>query len=191
VITSSVSRRRGLISTLRGDQERRHRGDQPRGDEIHGGGGDRAAAQGGRRDVLEEARVAYTAAEVVISHGAKHSIYNALFALTDPGDEVLILSPYWTSYPDMVKILGGKPRSSIFRRKRSTSSRRRYSGSSFPARRSPRRSSSFAVESGEHRLPARGDRGDREDRARIGHRAHQRRDLRVSQPSAASNTCPP
>ncbi len=54
--------------------------------------------------------VAYTPAEVVISHGAKHSIYNALFALTDPGDEVLILSPYWTSYPDMVKILGGKPR---------------------------------------------------------------------------------
>jgi aspartate aminotransferase len=54
--------------------------------------------------------VEYTAAEVVISHGAKHSIYNALFALTDPGDEVLILSPYWTSYPDMVKILGGKPR---------------------------------------------------------------------------------
>jgi aspartate aminotransferase len=54
--------------------------------------------------------VPYTASEVVISHGAKHSIYNALFALTDPGDEVLILSPYWTSYPDMVKILGGKPR---------------------------------------------------------------------------------
>jgi aspartate aminotransferase len=54
--------------------------------------------------------VPYTASEVVISHGAKHSIYNALFALTDPGDEVLILSPYWTSYPDMVKILGGRPR---------------------------------------------------------------------------------
>jgi aspartate aminotransferase len=54
--------------------------------------------------------VSYTASEVVISHGAKHSIYNALFALMDPGDEVLILSPYWTSYPDMVRILGGKPR---------------------------------------------------------------------------------
>ncbi len=54
--------------------------------------------------------VPYSAADVVISHGAKHSIYNALFALTDPGDDVLILSPYWTSYPDMVRILGGKPR---------------------------------------------------------------------------------
>ncbi len=54
--------------------------------------------------------IPYTPAEVVISHGAKHSIYNALFALMDPGDEVLVLSPYWTSYPDMVKILGGRPR---------------------------------------------------------------------------------
>ena len=54
--------------------------------------------------------VSYGPGDVVISHGAKHSIYNALFALTDPGDEVLILSPYWTSYPDMVKILGGRPR---------------------------------------------------------------------------------
>lgn len=54
--------------------------------------------------------VEYGPGDVVISHGAKHSIYNALFALMDPGDEVLILSPYWTSYPDMVKILGGRPR---------------------------------------------------------------------------------
>ncbi len=54
--------------------------------------------------------VTYGPGDVVISHGAKHSIYNALFALTDPGDEVLILAPYWTSYPDMVRILGAKPR---------------------------------------------------------------------------------
>jgi len=54
--------------------------------------------------------VQYTAEGVVISHGAKHSIFNALFTLLDPGDEVLILSPYWTSYPEMVKIVGGKPR---------------------------------------------------------------------------------
>jgi len=54
--------------------------------------------------------VTYGAKEVVVSHGAKHSIFNALFALLDPGDEVLILSPYWTSYPEMVKIVGGEPR---------------------------------------------------------------------------------
>lgn len=54
--------------------------------------------------------VPYTSKEVVVSHGAKHSIYNALFTLIDPGDEVMILSPYWTSYPEMVKIVGGRPR---------------------------------------------------------------------------------
>ena len=58
----------------------------------------------------ERLNVHYSAKEVVVSHGAKHSIFNALFALLDPGDEVLILSPYWTSYPEMVKIVGGKPR---------------------------------------------------------------------------------
>jgi len=54
--------------------------------------------------------VAYSEEEVVVSHGAKHSIFNALYTLMDPGDEVLILSPYWTSYPEMVTILGGRPR---------------------------------------------------------------------------------
>ena len=54
--------------------------------------------------------VSYSPREVVISHGAKHSIFNALFTLTDPGDEVLILSPYWTSYPEMIRLVGGVPR---------------------------------------------------------------------------------
>ncbi|RKZ07727.1 aspartate aminotransferase [bacterium] len=54
--------------------------------------------------------VDYSAGEVVVSHGAKHSIFNALFTLIDPGDEVMLLSPYWTSYPEMVKIVGGVPR---------------------------------------------------------------------------------
>ncbi len=54
--------------------------------------------------------VKYGWKEVVISHGAKHSIFNALFALTDPGDEVLITTPYWVSYPEMVKLVGAVPR---------------------------------------------------------------------------------
>ncbi|MCK4237024.1 MAG: pyridoxal phosphate-dependent aminotransferase [Candidatus Krumholzibacteria bacterium] len=52
----------------------------------------------------------YSPEEVVVSNGAKHSIFNALYTLIDPGEEVLILSPYWTSYPEMIKILGGRPR---------------------------------------------------------------------------------
>ncbi len=47
---------------------------------------------------------------VVISHGAKHSIFNALYALTDPGDEVMFVTPYWVSYPEMVKLVGAVPR---------------------------------------------------------------------------------
>jgi aspartate aminotransferase len=46
---------------------------------------------------------------VLVSCGAKHSLYNVFMALLDPGDEVLIPSPYWVSYPDMVMLAAGKP----------------------------------------------------------------------------------
>ena len=46
---------------------------------------------------------------IVISSGAKHSISNALMAILNPLDEVVIAVPYWVSYPEMVKISGGVP----------------------------------------------------------------------------------
>jgi len=46
---------------------------------------------------------------VLVSSGAKHSIYNVLTALCNPGDEVIFQSPYWVSYPEMVKLTGAKP----------------------------------------------------------------------------------
>lgn len=46
---------------------------------------------------------------IVISCGAKHSLYNLIQALVDPGDEVLIPAPYWVSYPEMVRLAGGIP----------------------------------------------------------------------------------
>lgn len=51
----------------------------------------------------------YSPDQIVISNGAKHSIFNALLVLLNPGDEVIILSPYWVSYPEMVKLVGAKP----------------------------------------------------------------------------------
>lgn len=51
----------------------------------------------------------YGAAEVLVSCGAKHALYNALQAVCDPGDEVLVLSPYWVSYPPLVQLAGGTP----------------------------------------------------------------------------------
>jgi aspartate aminotransferase len=49
------------------------------------------------------------AENVLVSCGAKHSLYNLFMALLDPGDEVIIPAPYWVSYPDMVMLAGGKP----------------------------------------------------------------------------------
>ncbi len=47
--------------------------------------------------------------DVLVSCGAKHSLYNLFQALLDPGDEVIIPAPYWVSYPDMVRLAGGHP----------------------------------------------------------------------------------
>lgn len=51
----------------------------------------------------------YQPAECIASVGGKHAIFNAMCSLVNPGDEVIIPSPYWTSYPDMVKYAGGSP----------------------------------------------------------------------------------
>jgi aspartate aminotransferase len=48
-------------------------------------------------------------ANVIVSDGAKHSIFNVLYALINPGDQVIILAPYWVSYPEMVKMVNGVP----------------------------------------------------------------------------------
>lgn len=52
----------------------------------------------------------YSIDEIVVSSGAKNSITNALLAVTNPGEEVLIPKPYWVSYPEMVKLTGGIPK---------------------------------------------------------------------------------
>jgi aspartate aminotransferase len=51
----------------------------------------------------------YSPAEIVISCGAKHSLYNIFQAIVGPGDEVIIPAPYWVSYPEMVALSGGTP----------------------------------------------------------------------------------
>ncbi|HYO68531.1 MAG TPA: pyridoxal phosphate-dependent aminotransferase [Archangium sp.] len=54
-------------------------------------------------------RLTYAPDQVVVSVGAKHAIYNTFQALLNEGDEVIILAPYWVSYPEMVQLAGGKP----------------------------------------------------------------------------------
>jgi aspartate aminotransferase len=51
----------------------------------------------------------YQPEQVVVSNGGKQSLYNVFAALLDAGDEVIIPSPYWVSYPEQVKAVGGRP----------------------------------------------------------------------------------
>ena len=51
----------------------------------------------------------YQPSQIVVGSGAKHALYGALRALVDPGDEVIIPAPYWVSYYEMVRMVGGVP----------------------------------------------------------------------------------
>lgn len=57
----------------------------------------------------QENGLQYSANEILISTGAKQCICNAVLALVEEGDEVIIPAPYWVSYPQMVKLAGGTP----------------------------------------------------------------------------------
>ena len=66
-----------------------------------------------RKAIIEKFKkdngLTYALSEVLVSNGAKHSLYNAFFALCDEGDEVIIPTPCWVSYPEMVRMVGGVP----------------------------------------------------------------------------------
>ena len=51
--------------------------------------------------------LAYEPADILVSVGAKHTLFNLVVALINPGDEVLVPSPYWVSYPEQVQLMGG------------------------------------------------------------------------------------
>jgi aspartate/methionine/tyrosine aminotransferase len=49
------------------------------------------------------------ATQVLVTNGGKQAVYNTFAALLDPGDEVLLIAPYWTTYPEAIKLAGGVP----------------------------------------------------------------------------------
>lgn len=57
----------------------------------------------------EENNISCKAANIVVSNGAKQSIANVMQALVDPGDEVIVFSPYWVSYTALIQLAGGTP----------------------------------------------------------------------------------
>jgi aspartate aminotransferase len=56
-----------------------------------------------------ENNLTFDPSQILVSNGAKHSIYNALKAICNKGDEVIIPAPYWVSYPEMVKLVDATP----------------------------------------------------------------------------------
>ena len=51
----------------------------------------------------------YEPSQIIVSNGAKHSIFNACYAVLEEGDEVIIPAPYWLTYPEVVKVCGATP----------------------------------------------------------------------------------
>ena len=53
--------------------------------------------------------LSYEPSQIIVSNGAKHSIFNACYAVLEEGDEVIIPAPYWLTYPEVVKVCGATP----------------------------------------------------------------------------------
>lgn len=62
-----------------------------------------------QQKLLHDNGLDYELADIIVSSGAKQCLFNALSAVLDPGDEVLLPSPCWVSYPEMVRMAGGVP----------------------------------------------------------------------------------
>lgn len=61
------------------------------------------------RKLQSDNNLHYQPENIIVTNGGKHSLYNLMMALIEPGDEVIIPAPYWVSYPEMVKLASGKP----------------------------------------------------------------------------------
>lgn len=61
------------------------------------------------RKLKDDNNLSYEPSQIVVACGAKHAVYQGIHAVVDAGDEVLIPTPYWVSYPEMVKLVGGVP----------------------------------------------------------------------------------
>lgn len=61
------------------------------------------------KQLQDDCGLSYDYTQIVVASGAKHSVYIALAAITNPGDEIIIPAPFWVSYYEMVKMTGGVP----------------------------------------------------------------------------------
>ena len=119
------------------------------------------AARGHRReDRCATPATQVDAAQVLVTNGGKQAVYNAFATLLDPGDEVLLIAPYWTTYPEAIKLAGGVPVEVV------TDETTGYLATRRAARGGPHRAHQgaavrLAVQPDRRGLPARAGRGDR------------------------------
>jgi len=73
-------------------------------------GGTKSIKEAICRKFTEDNNLDYDISEIAVSNGAKHSLYNVLQVICNPGDEVIIVSPYWLSYPEMIRLAGAEPK---------------------------------------------------------------------------------
>ena len=62
------------------------------------------------RKLAQDSHIHYSPSQIIVSSGAKHALYNILQVLCEKGDEIVIASPYWVSYPQMIKLADAKVR---------------------------------------------------------------------------------
>lgn len=95
------------FNTPAAHHRRREEGARRRLHQVHAFFGAPGAAQKIAEKFREEQGLDYDVSQIIVSSGAKHSIFNAMFALVEEGDEVIIPAPYWLTYPEVVKVCGG------------------------------------------------------------------------------------
>jgi aspartate aminotransferase len=59
--------------------------------------------------LMKENHLSYAPEQIVLSSGAKHSLFNIFATICDPGDEVILPAPYWVSYPEQIRLAGAEP----------------------------------------------------------------------------------
>lgn len=62
-----------------------------------------------KEKLLKDNNLEFDANDIVVSNGAKHSLYNTFQAILNEGDQVIVAAPYWVSYPELIKMAGGEP----------------------------------------------------------------------------------
>ncbi len=71
--------------------------------------GEAALKEAIAKKLKNDNQLEYTTNNIIVTNGGKHSLFNLMLALIEPGDEVIIPAPYWLSYPEMVKLAQGTP----------------------------------------------------------------------------------